>query len=131
VSVAFHRGLTTELRVKLQMAGLRIEEIDAQRALAGLLTREVDARGNPINSNDNKRAIRSGAGAWIEKLVEEVLADRFKLCREWEERNPGQKPFPPMFAEVVLAEARDFDIEDPMATINKIIELAEGELFFG
>jgi hypothetical protein len=113
------------------MAGLRIEEIDAQRALAGLLTRELDARGNPVQSNDNKRAIRSGASQWIEVIVEEVLANRFDICREWEQRNPGEKPYPPMFAETVLEMLRKIDPDNPMATIAQVIELAEGEMFFG
>jgi hypothetical protein len=131
MAVAFHRGLTTELRFRVQLAGIRMEEIDAQRALAGLLTREVDNRGNPVKSNDNKHAVRSGAAVWIDKLVEDVLNDHIRLQKEWEERNPGQDPFPEMFAEVVLRELRNIDPSEPQSTIEKLIELAEGELMFG
>jgi hypothetical protein len=131
MTVAFHKGLTSELRMRLQLAGLRIEEIDAQRALAGMLTREVDNRGKPVSSNDNKKAIRSSAARWVEDQVEDVLKHHIQLTREWEERNPGGKPFPPMFPEVVLEKCRTVDAENIMETIEELITLAEDELFFG
>jgi hypothetical protein len=117
--------------MRLQLAGMRISELDAQRALAGLLTREVDARGNPVTSNDNKRAIRSDAARWVEDQVADILKHHISLQREWEERNPDKDPFPPLFAETVLELSRNINADNPMETIAKLIELAEEELFFG
>ena len=131
MSIAFHKGLTSELMMRLQLAGLRIEEIDAQRALAGMLTREVDARGKPLASNENKKAIRSGAARWVESQVEDVIKHHIVLTKDWEERNPDKDPFPPVFAEAVLELARNIDPENPMETVGQIVQLAEDEMYFG
>jgi len=133
MAVAFHRGLTHELILKLQLAGIRIEDPEAHRALAGLLTREVDNRGNPIKSPENQRAIRSSAAQWVETYVEEILepSTKQRLMRQWEEDHPGKSPYPPTFAEVVLDKLRSMDPDDAASTIQELIELAQAELLFG
>lgn len=133
MSVAFHRGLTHELKLKLQLSGIKIEEMDAQRALAGLLTRELDNRGNPIKSGENQRAIRSGAAGIVERAVDEVLdpSRRHQLMKRWEEDHPQQDPFPQSFPEIVielLEFAQDEDLPDLKV---EILDLARGELLFG
>jgi hypothetical protein len=117
--------------MQLQLTGLRLDEADAQKALAGLLTHTVDPRTGKEVSDPNKRAIRSEAAAWIEDAVDEVLRNHIQLQREWEERNPGQEAFPPVFAQVVMTELRNIDEDDPMDTISKLIDLAEQEMMFG
>ena len=130
MSVAFHRGLTHELRLKLQQTGVRIEEIDAHRALAGLLTREIDLRGNPIKSPENQHAIRSDAAKFVEDAVADVLANRFFIMQKWESDHPDQNPFPPIFPEVVIAHL-DREIEDYEAVVDEVLTLARAELLFG
>lgn len=131
MSVAFHRGLTHEFRLKMQMAGIKVEENDAQRALAGLLTREIDARGNPVKSNDNKHAIRSGAAGIVERTVEEVLNNRFELMKQWENDHPDTNPFPQSFPEIVI-ELLEYAEEESLPDLQvEILELARGELLFG
>lgn len=131
MSVAFHRGLTHELRLQLQMAGIKIEERDARLALAGLLTREVDNRGNPIKSSENQRAIRSEAAGIVERAVKEVLDNRFELMRAWEEEHPGKPPFPQSFPEIVVEMLEFADADDLPALVNEILDLAKEELIFG
>ena len=133
MTVAFHKGLSHELILRMQQAGMRIEEVDAQRALAGLLTREIDARGNVINSNDNKHAIRSGAAGWILAAVDDILDDskRFDYMRQWEEEHPGKPPFPIVFPEKVLALLEHAEEDEVADRVREVIELARGELLYG
>lgn len=115
MGLGFHKGLTAELRLKLQPAGLRIEEVDAQRALAGY----------PL--------VRSNAQVWVSQFSEEILVPptNTDLMLSWENDHPGEKPFPPNFAEVVLRELMGIDPENPGPTINKLMELAQKEIAFG
>lgn len=115
MSVSFHRGLTHALKLRTQMAGVRIDEADAQRALAG-------------------KAIVTGE-FWhkILAMVTYILDNetRQQLMKEWESENPNKKPFPPLFAEKVLEKLRNINQDDPGETIAELIALAEGELLFG
>jgi hypothetical protein len=119
VSVALHRGLSSEVRFRLQLAGFRIEEIDAQRALLG------------------QDLVKGGILTEVREFLDEIVADvlilenRLKITREWEERNPGKEPFPPTFAETVLDQLRNINADNPMETVAMLIELAEAELLFG
>lgn len=133
MSVSFHRGLTHELRLKLQLAGIKIEEYDAQAALAGLLTREVDVRGNPIKSTENQHAIRSSAASIIIKAVDEILASpkRFELMRQWENDHPDTNPFPQSFPEIVIELLEYADEEDMPEKVEEVLILARGELLYG
>lgn len=133
MGVAFHRGLTHELKLRMQQAGVRIEEIDAQRALAGLLTRETDMRGNAVKSPENARAIRSSAAQILERNVEEILNkdNRFDLMRTWEDEHPGKNPFPDIFPEVIIAMIEGMDPDDHDGLFMEILELARGELLYG
>lgn len=131
MAVAFHKGLSHELILRLQQAGMRLEEREAQQALAGLLTREVDTRGNPVKSNDNQHAIRSGAAKWILDEVDKVLANRFELMKRWEEDHPGSNPFPDLFPQVVLNKLKYVNDDEAVQNIPDVIQLAEEELLFG
>ena len=127
MSASFHRGLTDALKMRLQLTGLRLEEEDAQHALAGWLV--VDAKtGKPIGDS---KAIMSDAALWVREAVSQVLADNLRLTREWEERNPGIKPFADMLVEKILRVIAEMDPDNPMETINKIKDMAETELMFG
>lgn len=111
--IAFHRGISSQLRMKLQMAGIRADESSIQSFYKG----QAPFRGT---------VARVGYD-----LADEVFDARFELMKEWEEANPDQNPYPPIFAEVVLAELRGIDPSDPGPTIQKLIALAEEELAFG
>jgi hypothetical protein len=115
MSVAFHRGLTHELILRVQMAGLRIDEIDAQRALAGM----------PLVDSD--------AGTWLDTIVADILSDdkRHGLMRDWEDSHPGKNPFPPAFAEVVIHMIENLDPDGALDALKEILELARQELLFG
>lgn len=129
MSISFHKGLTDKLKMTLQMTGLRIEEIDAQRALAGHLV--VDAKtGKPSTGNEGK-VIYSEAAKWVREAVTEVLENNLALTREWENNNPESKPFKPMFAEEVLRVLQEIDSENFMETVNQLREMAEEELWYG
>jgi hypothetical protein len=112
VSAAFHRGITQALRRKLQTAGIRVEEQDAQKLLAGY---PVFAPNSPF-----KEVAR--------QIVAEVHYARFDLMRAWEAEHPGEKPFPPVFAEVVLNTLRNADTDDLTTAVLEVIKLAEAEL---
>lgn len=133
MGVAFHRGLTHELKLKLQQAGIKVEELDAQRALAGLLTREIDTRGNPVKSTENQHAIRSGAAGIVTRAVEEVLdpANRFDLMRQWENDHPGEQAFPQSFPEIVIELLEFAEPDDLVDLVKEIVDLARLELIFG
>jgi hypothetical protein len=115
MAVAFHRGLSHELKYRLQLAGVRIEEIDAQRALAG------------------KPIVTGAPWTWIDSYLERIFdpSRKQQLMLQWENDNPDKKPFPPLFAEVVLNTLRSLDPDNVEATVARLIELAEGELLFG
>ncbi len=133
MAVSFHRGLTREFIRIVQMGGIRVEESDAQKALAGMLTREVDVRGNPIKSDENQNAIRSDAAKVIENAVKKVLDPtvKFDLMKQWEEEHPGESPFPPSFPQVVVSELEMIDPDNPEPTIKAILALARKEMLFG
>jgi len=110
--VAFHKGIVSYLRMKLQMAGIRAEDTDLQRFLAGV------------------SSFRGKIAHVAYDLADEAFQNRFDLMRAWEEENPNQTPYPPLFAEVVLSELRQIDTADPGPTIANLIQLAEQELIF-
>lgn len=128
--IAFHKGLVKELQRRCQMAGVKLEEHDAQLALAGLLTREVDARGKPISSNDNQKAMRSDAAKWVESAVADILKDdkRFEIMRLWESEHPDQDPFPISFPKKVLGLLEFAEEEDIPDRIKEVINLAKEEM---
>lgn len=115
MGAAFHRGLTHELRYRVQLTGLRIEEIDAQRALAGY------------------RLLNSEAQTWVNDAVSRILEPPLngELMKSWEEDHHNEDPFPPTFAEAVLYELSNIDMSAPEATIIKLIAAAKAELLFG
>ena len=114
MSAAFHRGVTQSLRRRLQTAGIRIEEQDAQRALAGA---PVVKDFSP--AQDTVRDI--AAAVWVE---------RFVLMPKWENDHPGETPFPPIFAQVVLAKLQEalLDPDTLASAVTEVIKLAETEL---
>ena len=114
MSGAFHRGVTQELRRKLQTAGIRLEEQDAQKVMAGADVVKVT----------------SPAKETIANISHEVWRDRFGLMSRWENDHPGESPFPPIFAEVVLAKLREaaLDPDTLPDAVREVIMLAEGEL---
>jgi hypothetical protein len=117
LSVNFHRGLSHELKFRLQLAGMRIDETDAQRYLAG-----------------NYKGLAGYPVKWVQIFVDNAVGDpeiKQQLMKDWESDNPEKKPFSPLFAEVVLTLLRNIDVEDPTFTIEQLISLAEGELLFG
>lgn len=130
--IAFHKALTSEVINRLMLRGVRLSECEAQQALAGLLTREVDTRGNPVQSNDNKHAIRSGAAKWIEDVVGEVLepVTKAQLIKVWHDEHPGQNGYPKPFAQWVLELLNMTNDDELIEKRREIIQAAETELGF-
>jgi hypothetical protein len=113
MSAAFHRGVTQELRKRLQTAGIRVEEGDAQKAIAGAT---VARPGSPAQDT-------------VTEIASEVWRLRFPLMHDWENDHPGESPFPPIFAQVVLDKLRaDMNEDDWRDTVVELIKLAEAEL---
>lgn len=115
MSVQFHRGITQALRARMQLMGIQLEEIDAQRALVGLSL----FRGQPQE--------------WLDAQVFDILSppNHQDLIKEWHEEHPGQSGFPPTFAQVVLERLSKIDRSDPGETIDELIAIAQTELLFG
>lgn len=112
MSAAFHRGIIQSLRRSMQTAGIRIEAQDAQKLLAG---GPVFTAQSPFKETASI-------------LVSDAHRERFKWMEEWENEHPGENPFPPVFAEVVLATLRNADPDDLATVVAGLIKLAEDEL---
>lgn len=120
VKLRFHKGLSTHFRQRLRLAGMAVDEEIAQRLLAGLPI----ATGLPQEAIDRIRAA---------SLSDSGDPTRFDLMRAWENENPGQRPFPPPFAERVLDQATEaqqtLDVEgNPGVYLTRIIALCRAEL---
>lgn len=120
VKLRFHKGTTTFFRQRLRLAGMSVDEEIAQRMLAGLPV----AVGMPQEIIDR---VKTAA------LDESGTRTRFDIMREWENDNPGQRPFPPPFAERVLDLAKEAEqtlsLEgDPSIYLGRISALCRAEL---
>lgn len=113
MSAAFHRGVTQALRRKLQTAGIRVEEQDAQKILAGATVVNASAPAKETFTTISK----------------DVWFDRFGLMRDWESEHSGEDPFPPIFAQVVLEKLQQACIHGTTEeVVLELIQLAEAEL---
>jgi hypothetical protein len=113
MTVQFHRGLTTELRTKLALSGLQIEEAEAQKILAGIV------------------AMPSPAQKWITSTVHEILSDekRHEIMARWTEEHPESSGYPPMFPQEVIRLIDEIDMESPTDTLAKIKSRAQEEMY--
>lgn len=100
--------------MRLQTAGIRIEEQDAQKALAGATVAKPG----------------SAAQETVALIADTIWLNRFTSMPRWENDHPGESPFPPVFAEVVLAKLREaaLDPDTLPDAVREVIMLAEGEL---
>lgn len=114
MSAAFHRGITQVMRRRLQTAGIRVEESDARKALAGATVVTATSPAQEV----------------IWDIAHRTWAERFTIMSEWENDHPGESPFPPVFAEVVLAKLREaiLDSDALLESVTEVIKLAEAEL---
>lgn len=115
MSAGIHKGMSSLLKIDLQLAGLKIDEEVAQNILIG---RDVKIAGPALS--------------WALSARDKVMdtENRLSICREWENSHPGENPFPKLFAEIVRETLLSLDPENPGEQIQELIALAETELGF-
>ena len=92
----FHRGITSNFRMMLRRAGIAVDEELAHRMLAG----------KPVATGVAEGIVDKARLAALNNSSE---VTRFDLMRSWENDHPGQRPFPPPFAQRVLDLTREIE----------------------
>lgn len=120
--ISFHKGLTSELRRRMQLTGVQIDDAVAQGILRG------DAM--LVDKQYDSSALRDLRIMAIENASDILNTElRFELMREWEQEHPDDDPFPQPLALQILHIIEVADPEDAVDTLAAVLRLVKNELY--